>query len=116
MGTHPISESDFDCLTETFIEREMSEKSEMNEIRNHFCEGEIEAFKICNDIGQRNYRNSQTIKKEETYEPLECTVFLENQNRFFNFGAMWLRDIHRKEFLKIGVVILIKMQKILLKQ
>ena len=36
----------------------------MENIRNHFCEGEIEAFKICNDIGQRNYRNSQRFKKE----------------------------------------------------
>ena len=40
----------------------------MENIRNHFCEGEIEAFKICNDIGQRNYRNSQRFKKEgESY-------------------------------------------------
>jgi len=59
----------------------------MENIRNHFCEGEIEAFKICNDIGQRNYRNSQRFKKEETYEPLECTVFLENQNRCFQFWS-----------------------------
>ena len=41
----------------------MSE-NKMENIRNHFCEGEIEAFKICNDIGQRNYRNSQRFKKE----------------------------------------------------
>ena len=47
-------------------EKRASEMSEnkMENIRNHFCEGEIEAFKICNDIGQRNYRNSQRFKKE----------------------------------------------------
>ena len=41
----------------------MSE-NKMDEIKNHFCEGEIEAFKICSDIGQRNYRNSQRFKKD----------------------------------------------------
>jgi len=47
----------------------MSE-NKMENIRNHFCEGEIEAFKICNDIGQRNYRNSQRFKKEGESFPL----------------------------------------------
>ena len=43
----------------------------MENIRNHFCEGEIEAFKICNDIGHRNYRNSQRFKKEgESFESI----------------------------------------------
>jgi len=32
----------------------------VEEIKLNLCEGEIEAFKICNQIGLRNYRNSTT--------------------------------------------------------
>ena len=52
----------------------MSE-NKMENIRNHFCEGEIEAFKICNDIGQRNYRNSQRFKKEGESSPDQVGPF-----------------------------------------
>jgi len=57
----------------------------VEEIKRTLCEGEVEAFKICNEIGQRNYKNSYKYEQEVNYEPVECKIFEENQNKCFQF-------------------------------
>merc|ERR1712130_762499 len=76
MGTHPIFESDFDCLTERELQMADSEENfEVEEIVNHrFRKGKIQYL-----IRWKNY-----TPEDDTWEPkenLECPEKIEAYNK-----------------------------------
>merc|ERR1711970_321485 len=99
MGTHPIFESDFDCLTET-SRTSVEQKMETAAAQAEMCVNERRGVELCHAFGQQNYRIHESFKADVPYMPLECQIFEKNLD---SCNAFWERVAGRYHQEKIFV-------------
>merc|ERR1711937_1102754 len=109
MGTHPIFESDFDCLTETKIEKGQKKQKKKWKLHEKKCVRMREGVLTCVTILDRiitEYTN-HTNQRCPT-----CPWSVKSSRRIFNrvnhFGIVLPIDTRVKRFLPNVVVIPIK--------
>merc|ERR1711973_108861 len=119
MGTHPIFESDFDCLTEMSLVRELIKRFPLNQVRSGFGYGssvfpqkgndgkdrQIDMILICDSL--EDFHSANLLQNKEDYAPFMRNKKVESLVDWNNRAAgLFFNAFVQTEFgeLKYGVV------------